>query len=324
MSGGPFTCFSNLGILLLLLSKLHYGVGVSSYSLFHKTVGESVEMPADLEGQNVTIMQWKYRGKNIAEFNSKVVYSPGSQFDGRLEMNVINFSLTIRKLTLQDSGEFLVVAETDKQIPTKAVTLQVQEPILKIAIQTDIKLLANQSCTVRLVCNVSRYLNITYTWERDNEMYGHTQQIHFSLSPAEGDISVKCNASNLVSWKTASATVKCSNDTTTPVTGQAWYSIYIGVSVGGAVVLILTVTVAVCYCRGRSNTEDLTDNTIYADVMDNTKSRDTRSNSQVNPISIYETVNDLVIPRLNKPQTLYDKITFGRREAHPSHFQEVL
>ncbi|XP_038851452.1 sialoadhesin-like [Salvelinus namaycush] len=70
-------------------------------------------------------MQWKYRGKNIAEFNSKVVYSPGSQFDGRLEMNVINFSLTIRKLTLQDSGEFLVVAETDMQIPTKAVTLQV-------------------------------------------------------------------------------------------------------------------------------------------------------------------------------------------------------
>ncbi|KAM9406418.1 CD48 antigen-like isoform 1-T1 [Salvelinus alpinus] len=323
MSGGPFTCFSNLGILLLLLSNLHYGVGVSSYSSFHKTVGESVEMPADLEGHNVTAMQWKYRGKIIAEFNSKVVvYSPGSQFDGRLEMNVFNFSLTIRKLTLQDSGEFLVIAETDKQIPTKAVTLQVQEPILKIAIQTDIKHLANHSCTVRLVCNVSRYLNITYTWERDNEMYGDTQQIHFSLSPAERDISVKCNASNLVSWKTASATVKCSNDTTTP--GLVWYTIYIGVSVGGAVVLILTVAVAVCYCRGRSNTEDLTDNTIYADVMDNTKSRDTRSNSQVNPISIYETVSDLVIPRLNKPQTLYDKITFGRREAHPSHFQEVL
>ena len=25
-----------------------------------------------------------------------------------------------------------------------------------------------------------------------------------------------------------------------------------------------------------------------------------------------------------QPQTLYDKITFGRREAHPSPFQEVL
>uniref|UniRef100_A0A8C8H8Y8 Immunoglobulin V-set domain-containing protein n=1 Tax=Oncorhynchus tshawytscha TaxID=74940 RepID=A0A8C8H8Y8_ONCTS len=232
MFGCPFSSFSKQGILLILLSNLHYGVGVSSYLSFHKTVGDSVEIPAGLEGQNATIMQWKYRGKDIAEFNSEVVYSRGSQFDGRLELNVINFSLTIRKLTLQDSGEFLVTAETDKQIPTKAVTLQVH--------------------------------------------------------------------------------------------GQAWYSIYIGVSVGGAVVLILTVAVAVCYCRKHRNKADLTDNTIYADVMINTRSRDTRSNSHVNPISIYETVNDLVIPRLNKPQTLYDKITFGRREAHPSPFQEVL
>ncbi|XP_014062834.1 uncharacterized protein [Salmo salar] len=322
MFGCPFSSFTKQGILLIVLSNLHYGVGVSSYSSFHKTVGDSVEIPAGLEGQNVTIMQWMYRGKDIVEFSPKVEYSPGSQFEGRLELNLFNFSLTIRKLTLQDSGEFLVIAESDKQIPTNAVTLQVHEPILKMEIQTDIKLLANHSCTVRLVCNVSCYPNITYTWERDNEIYGDAQQIHFSLSPAEGDIRVKCSASNLVSWKTASTTVKCSNDTTTP--GLAWNSIYIGVSVGGAVVLILTVAVAVCYCRGRSNTADLTDNTIYADVMDNTRSRDTISNSQVNPISIYETVNDLVIPRLNKPQTLYDKITFERREAHPSPFQEVL
>eukprot|EP00063_Salmo_salar_P087973 XP_014062808.1 PREDICTED: SLAM family member 8-like [Salmo salar] len=187
------------------------------------------------------------------------------------------------------------------------------EPISKVAIQTDIKRLANHSCTVRLVCNVSCYSNITYTWERDNEIYGDAQQIYFSLSPAERDISVKCNASNLVSWKTASTTVKCSNDTTAP--GLVWFTIYIGVSVGGAVVLILTVAVAVCYCRGRSNTADLTDNTIYADVMIKTRSRDTRSNSHVNPISIYETVNDLVIPRLNKPQTLYAKIAVGRPEG---------
>jgi hypothetical protein len=92
------------------------------------------------------------------------------------------------------------------------------EPISKVAIQTDIKLLANHSCMVLLVCNVSSYPNITYTWEIDNEIYGDAQQIHFSLSPAERDISVKCNASNLVSWKIASATVKCRNDTTTPGT----------------------------------------------------------------------------------------------------------
>uniref|UniRef100_A0A8C7DE58 Uncharacterized protein n=1 Tax=Oncorhynchus kisutch TaxID=8019 RepID=A0A8C7DE58_ONCKI len=234
-------------------------------------------------------------GKDIAEFNTEVIYSPGSQFVGRLKMNAENYSLTVRELTLQDSGDFLLT--------------------------TDIKLLANHSW---LVCNVSCYPNITYTWERDNEISGDAQQIYFSLSPAERNISVKCNASNLVSWKTAFEMAKCSNDTNHPslivcveqyVTGLTWYTIYIGISVGGAVVLILTVAVAVCYCRGQSNTEDLIDITIYAD---------TRSNSHVNPISIYETVNDLVIPRLNKLQTLYDKITFGRPEGPPSPYQEVL
>uniref|UniRef100_A0A4W5PUP5 Ig-like domain-containing protein n=1 Tax=Hucho hucho TaxID=62062 RepID=A0A4W5PUP5_9TELE len=254
---------------------------------------------------------WKYMGKDIAEFNSEVVYSPGSQFEGRIKMNTNNFSLTVRELTLQDSGDFLLTGEGDKgQIGSKTITLKVHEPISTVAIQTDIKLLANHSCTVRLVCNVSCYPNLTYTWERDNEIYGDAQQIHFSLSPAERDISVNCNASNLVSWKTASAKVKCSNDSTTPeyLTGLAWYTIYIGVTVGGAVVLILTVAVAVCYCRGRSNTGMFS---LGASTILNVA----RSNSHVNPISIYETVSDLVIPRLNKPQTLYDKITCGRPEV---------
>ncbi|KAM9406420.1 SLAM family member 8-like [Salvelinus alpinus] len=321
MSGGPISCFSKQGILLLLLSNLHYGVGVPL--IINKRVGDSVELLAGIENGHLKSLVWKYMEKEIVEFNTEAVYSPASQFEGRLKMNTKNFSLTVRELTLQDSGDFLLTGEGDKgQIGSKTITLKVHEPISKVAIQTDIKLLANHSCTIRLVCNVSCYHNITYTWERDNEIYGDAQQIYFSLSPAERNISVKCNATNLVSWKTASATVKCSNDTTTP--GLAWYTIYIGVSVGGAVVLILTVAVAVCYCRGRNNTEDLTDNTIYADVMDNTRSRDTRSNSQVNPISIYETVNDLVIPRLNKPQTLYDKITFGRPEGPQSPYQEVL
>ncbi|XP_035617472.1 SLAM family member 8-like [Oncorhynchus keta] len=319
MSAGPF--FSKHGILLLLGSIFQYGVGVPL--IINKRVGDSVELLAGLETGHFKSLEWKYMGKDIAEFNSDVVYSPASQFEGRLKMNTKNYSLTVRELTLQDSGDFLLTGEEDKgQIDSKTITLKVHEPISKVVIQSDIKLLANHSCMVLLVCNVSSYPNISYTWERDNEIYGDGQQIHFSLSPAERDISVKCNASNLVSWKIASATVKCSNDTTTP--GLAWYTMYIGISVGGAVVLILTVAVAVCYCRGRSNTEDQTDNAIYADIMDNTRSRDTRSNSHLNPISIYETVNDLVIPRLNKPQTLYDKIAFGRPEGPQSPYQNVL
>ncbi|XP_045072703.1 SLAM family member 8-like [Coregonus clupeaformis] len=213
MSGGPFSCFYKQRILLLLLSNL--GVGVPLF--INKTVGDSVELLAGLERGHFISLQWKYRGKDIVEVNSEGVYSPGSQFEGRLKMNNKNFSLTVRELPLQDSGDFLVTGEGDKgQIGGRTITLKVNEPISKVVIQTDIKLLANHSCTVRLVSNVSCYSNLTYTWERDNEMYGDAQQIHFSLSPAERDISVTCNASNLVSWKSVFATVKGGNDKTAP------------------------------------------------------------------------------------------------------------
>ncbi|CAB1345424.1 unnamed protein product, partial [Coregonus sp. 'balchen'] len=130
-------------------------VGISL--LFNKGVGDSVELPSGLERKDLKSIEWKYNKMVIAEFEDNFTL-PRSQFEGRLEMNDNNFSLTIRELTLQDSGEFL----------------------------------------------------------RGNETYRDDQQINFSLSPADGDISVTCNASNSVSWKSASTTVKCSNDTTTP------------------------------------------------------------------------------------------------------------
>ncbi|XP_029610078.1 SLAM family member 8 isoform X8 [Salmo trutta] len=274
MSGGPLSSFSKQGILLL--SILHYGVGIS---LFNKAVGDSVELPSGLEREGINSMEWKYRKMVIAEFDGNVSL-PRSQFEGRLEMNDSNFSLTIQELTLQDSGEFLISAASNKggQIPTKTIHIQVHEPISKVEIQKEIKLLANQSCSVWLLCNVSVGSNLSYTWERGNETYRDDQQIHFSLSPADGDISVTCNGSNPVSRKSASATVKCSNDTTTPV--------------GGAVVLI--VAVAVYYCRGRCNTA----------LTDDTRMKDTRSNSQV--MSIYENVDDLAVPRLNTVRVRYE------------------
>ncbi|XP_029610072.1 SLAM family member 8 isoform X3 [Salmo trutta] len=291
MSGGPLSSFSKQGILLL--SILHYGVGIS---LFNKAVGDSVELPSGLEREGINSMEWKYRKMVIAEFDGNVSL-PRSQFEGRLEMNDSNFSLTIQELTLQDSGEFLISAASNKggQIPTKTIHIQVHEPISKVEIQKEIKLLANQSCSVWLLCNVSVGSNLSYTWERGNETYRDDQQIHFSLSPADGDISVTCNGSNPVSRKSASATVKCSNDTTTPEydTWMKWCRIYIVVPVGGAVVLI--VAVAVYYCRGRCNTAALTDDT---------RMKDTRSNSQV--MSIYENVDDLAVPRLNTVRVRYE------------------
>eukprot|EP00063_Salmo_salar_P087760 XP_014062595.1 PREDICTED: uncharacterized protein LOC106608909 [Salmo salar] len=230
--------------------------GINIYDTITPSDNNDNEMTADPE-ENPVYSEVK-TGKTKAATGCDVTYAEVDlkQKAKAKKKKGVGVPLIINK-RVGDSVELLAGLESERdkgQIGSKTITLKVHGRLAYI--QTDIKRLANHSCTVRLVCNVSCYPNITYTWERDNEIYRDAQQIHFSLSPAEGNISVKCNASNLVSWKTASTTVKCSNDTTTTeyVTGLVWFTIYIGVTVGGTVVLILTVAVAVCYCSGRSNT----------------------------------------------------------------------
>ncbi|KAK6291974.1 hypothetical protein J4Q44_G00377590 [Coregonus suidteri] len=264
--------------------------------------GGSVCLPVEEPPEELVRPRWKVNSTIIV--TDKEV-SP--KYMEKVEYNPVNHSLCIKNLSEKDRGTYIATYERNWEESTTTYRLTVQEPISKMVIQTDIKLLANQSCSVWLLCNVSVCSNLSYTWERGNETYRDDQQIHFSLSPSDGDISVTCTASNLVSEKSASTTVKCSNDTTTP--GRVWYSICIGVSV----VLILNVAVAVYYCRGRRNTAYQIDNTIYMDVMGNTTIKDTIG-----------TVDDLADPRLNKPQTLYDTIKLGRPKAPSSANQKVL
>ncbi|XP_020359730.1 SLAM family member 8 isoform X3 [Oncorhynchus kisutch] len=299
MSGGPLSCFSKQGILLL--SILHYGIWAEVppkdlYGLRGGSVCLAVaEPPQELGRQS-----WKVNSTIIVS-DRKV--SP--KYQEKVEYNPLNHSLCIKNLSEKDRGTYIATYEKNWEELTTTYRLTVQEPISKVVIQKEITLLANQSCSVWLMCNVSVCSNISYTWERGNETYRDDEQIHFFLLPADGDISVTCTASNTVSEKSASTTVKCSNDTTIP--GLVWCIICI------VVVLILIVAVAVYCCRGHCNTVYQNDKTIYADVMGSTINKDTRG-----------TVDDLVEPRLNKPQTLYDKIKVGHPKAPSSAYQEVL
>ncbi|XP_034146320.1 signaling lymphocytic activation molecule [Esox lucius] len=312
MPAGPFSyCFSQ-GILLL--SILHYGVGEPL--LIHKTVGDSVELPGPSPTEGIVTVVWNYGGKEIAEYKKDVKYV-SSQLEGRLEMNPKHFSLTVRNLTLQDSGEFVVTGRRDTvQIPSKVFLLKVHEPVYNVVIHPNVRLLANHNCSVQMTCNASGSSNLTYTWRRGKEKIRDSQQIQFILSPAEGVINLICNASNQVSEKSASTTVSCVNETNP--TEMLWHVKYIGIPVGGAVVVILIVAV-VMYNRKGNNTDERIDNTIYTDVGDIGRVKDTRSNSDVNPMSIYETVDDRNIPNINPPQTVYDRITFGRPDAQYSY-----
>uniref|UniRef100_A0A3P9CZW6 PKD domain-containing protein n=1 Tax=Maylandia zebra TaxID=106582 RepID=A0A3P9CZW6_9CICH len=192
--------FNSDGWWLVLLS---YGKRV-----IHKNVGDTVELSSGLPTEGVTAALWRYGQITVAD--KDVGVSKDSPFKDRSERNLTDFTLTVRKLTLQDSGDFTFVSEVnDRQRPSVIITLQVHEPIAK----PDIKISStwipsNESCKVLLECSTTG--DVSYNWTVGKQtLTGPRQQY---IIRQDGETNVTCTVSNHVSEKSAFQTVKCSKD----------------------------------------------------------------------------------------------------------------
>uniref|UniRef100_A0AAX7STA3 PKD domain-containing protein n=1 Tax=Astatotilapia calliptera TaxID=8154 RepID=A0AAX7STA3_ASTCA len=176
--------------------------------VIHKNVGDTVELSSGLPTEGVTVATWRYGGINVADKDVGVFEK--SPFKDRSELNPEAFPLTVRKLTLQDSGDFTFVSEVnDEQRPSVTITLQVHEPIAK----PDIKISStwipsNESCKVLLECSTTG--DVSYNWTVGKQtLTGPRQQY---IIRQDGETNVTCTVSNHVSEKSAFQTVKCSKD----------------------------------------------------------------------------------------------------------------
>ncbi|XP_038135003.1 uncharacterized protein LOC119779422 isoform X2 [Cyprinodon tularosa] len=176
-----------------------------------RKVGDSVELSSNLPTEGVSSASWKYGNSVVAYHDSGV--TANNPFRGRVEFNDVSFSLTVRELTLQDSGDFSFLSEANgQQRPTVIITLQVHEPI-----STKPKLVYNisepdltGSCTVYLECRAAPHRNISYILTVGNQPH-EGPKLHYHITPQDGDTTVTCNASNAVSEMSASETLRCRN-----------------------------------------------------------------------------------------------------------------
>ena len=82
-----------------------------------------MELPSCLPTEGVTEATWNIGKIKLAD-KDKLFHE--NQFKGRLELNHQNFSLTVKQLTLQDSGKFSFVSEVNGiQRETVTISLQV-------------------------------------------------------------------------------------------------------------------------------------------------------------------------------------------------------
>uniref|UniRef100_A0A672FXF2 Ig-like domain-containing protein n=1 Tax=Salarias fasciatus TaxID=181472 RepID=A0A672FXF2_SALFA len=205
---------------VLVLTRLRGNVEASNEEfLIQKTVGETVEFKSGLlSTEGVTSAEWKYGGIKLISINGPV--KENHQFKGRMQINPQNFSLTVRNLTPQDSGDYSFVSEVnDVQRPVVTFTLRVHEPIKKPLLSINVTRDAlNRSCTVFLECSTSVH-DVSYSWTVGSQKKSGSKLQHV-IRPQDGEIRFTCTISDQFTEESSSISQTCSNDTFTDKPGM--------------------------------------------------------------------------------------------------------
>ncbi|KAL3046222.1 hypothetical protein OYC64_004266 [Pagothenia borchgrevinki] len=322
MVGGCQSCFLTYISVLLLGCFLHDVEASNPQREIHTKVGDTVELSSGLSTEGLTKADWIYEGKKMAD---KEGAFKNTQFDGRLEFNPDNFSLTLKGLTLKDSGKFSFISTKETgQRPTVFITLHVHEPITKEPIVNSSSTwhTSNESCTVLLECSAATTGNVTYQWTVGNKTFNGFRLQHI-IRRQDEDSKFTCTISNVVSEMSTIETVSCSN-TTSPERGKTplpagtgvFFALIVGA--GGCLLVAVIVGAAVCVYRHKQSQAvvDSNDLTVYADITDVAIGD--------KPCSLYETIDNRGNTVPPGPHTVYDKIQLNRvRNSSVSPYQEI-
>ncbi|KAL6491016.1 hypothetical protein MHYP_G00013610 [Metynnis hypsauchen] len=273
----------------------------------HRAAGSSFILPLGHPKESVSFAQWRYNGTPFAVYRKDQVHITDQlQFSGRLKVGSDHLSVEVTDLQLQDSGSYSITADkSGVQLPTKIISLTVYG-VPKIEIKNNqIWVKSKNSCEVHLLCKVQEDQEVFYTWSGYKTESG--TKLNFTLSPAEGDVTLTCTAANSYRNNTKTMKVTCNPDVPNN-------QLYIWIAVGGGAAFFLLIVIIAVSCWWKSQKDrDSSDpgNTVYADVNDGNVVRKDKRSESINIASIYETVDELRATS-DKPQTLYDKVTFAR------------
>ncbi|XP_017317510.1 CD48 antigen [Ictalurus punctatus] len=309
---------------VLMFGILQGVCGVLADTVMVLKVGSSLDLPFQYPIESVLSVQWIFNGKTFAEYSTDQNYTLlESQFSGRLKENNDRVGVTVQDLQPQDSGTFSVAAPSiTTQLPTQIFKVYIQIPITAVQIEKNQAWrLSTNSCDVDVKCVALGAESVSYLWSGYKN--GSGAQLQFSLSPAEGAVTLNCTAANNVSSSSATETLSCEQSKTSAISLYVWIAV-----AGGALTVIFVVIAALCYCwRSHKNgSTSEAGNTVYADVNAGpTVQKDKRSESVVNGMTVYETVNDL---RVSPEMTIYAKVTLPQHTrvgaTSSSPYQQVL
>ncbi|XP_053089385.1 SLAM family member 8-like isoform X4 [Pangasianodon hypophthalmus] len=243
-------CISFSGVLLFgFLQGVCVGLADTVKVL---KVGSSLDLPFQYPIESVLLVQWTFNKNIFAEYSTDQNYTLlESQFSGRLKEHYDRVGVTVQDLQHQDSGTFSVAAVSIKpQYQTQIFKVYVQSPIKAVQIEKyQTWLVSTNSCDVDVKCAALGSESVSYLWSGYKTAHG--AQLQFSLSPAEGAVTLNCTAANNVSSSSATETLSCSPEQPEPVLKL------VSSLVAASPYLLVTIILGVkCYrARGHHNSQ---------------------------------------------------------------------
>ncbi|XP_072115245.1 SLAM family member 9-like [Mobula birostris] len=211
---------SGIAIICLLLSNSGETDGnLATRHVVNGTLGQSVVLPGNLPGQNISGIAWDYTNSSHQkkiQLCVKYTNSPATCNRKRITLNLKDYSLEIWNLTDSDEGLYEINARTDTDLHQRVTELQIYESVSTPVINSS-KFNSGEVCNISLHCLLERGTEPVYSWwtEDDEVMADEShvltdgrRRLELSLRLSDNNTVYNCTVTNPVSEATMSVDLR--------------------------------------------------------------------------------------------------------------------
>ncbi|XP_076837395.1 natural killer cell receptor 2B4-like isoform X1 [Brachyhypopomus gauderio] len=195
-----------MAILVRLFVFLSVLIPITVSSDVYKVVGGSLDI--HLEMQNIEHFQelkWMFNDKLILIYSKKSSATDFSAYKDRVDLNKTTFSLTLKNLTKNDSGKYIVKGEDQQEIVIASYTLSVLDPVVAPILTYSRPQKSSDTCKVS--CE-SQDLSVSTSCSNETCEAKNAASSNLNLGLHVTGTTVNCTVSNKAMWINTTLDIK--------------------------------------------------------------------------------------------------------------------